>query len=66
MCNGKVCDAASKFDPTLSDGSHPNFHTLALSGDRERAADWRWRTLSADDRSELRLEDIDLGRQLNR
>ena len=35
------------------------------SGDRERAADRRWRTLSADDRSELRLEGIDLGRQLD-
>jgi hypothetical protein len=35
------------------------------SGDREGAADWRRRTLSADDRSELRLEGINLARQLD-
>ena len=28
MCNARACDAPVKFDPTLSDGSHPNFHTL--------------------------------------
>ena len=39
--------------------------SLALSGDRERAADRRRRTLSGYDRSELRLEGIDLARQLD-
>ena len=36
------------------------------SSDCERAADRRRRTLSADDRSELRFESFDLGRQLDR
>jgi hypothetical protein len=26
MCNAGACDLPARFDPTLSDGSHPNFH----------------------------------------